>query len=219
MNLGLNDRLRECMDAVGKKPRQVADEAGVGSSFVHDILLGRSANPTTEKLDRVARVLGTSVGYLLHGERSGMRPGPRQPRPGYVAVPFVKVEASLGGGALATDEEHDEPWFFRRSWLRDTLGAKAPDLRLIGVKGDSMEPTLLNGDIVMLDVADRISTPPGIFVLFDGIGLVAKRLEPVPNSDPPLVRIISDNPRYDTYARTLEEIAVVGRVIWFARAL
>jgi phage repressor protein C with HTH and peptisase S24 domain len=219
MNQGLIDRLRERMDALGKRPRQVAEEAGVGPSFVHDILLGRSENPTTEKLDRVARVLGTSVGYLLHGDRRGMRPGSRPPRPGFVAVPFIKVEAGLGGGTVATDEERDEPWFFRRSWLRDALGARASELRLIGVKGDSMEPTLKSGDIIMLNIADRASTPPGIFVLFDGVGLVAKRLEPVPNSEPPRVRIISDNPRYDTYERTVEEITVVGRVVWFARAL
>jgi hypothetical protein len=45
---------------------------------------------------------------------------------------------------------------------------------------------------VLVDLGRRSPTPPGIFVLHDGMGLVAKRLEYIPNSDPPRVRIISD---------------------------
>lgn len=51
------------------------------------------------------------------------------------------------------------------------------------VEGDSMMPTLHDGDIVLVDLARRAPTPPGIFVLHDGMGLVAKRLEHIPNSD------------------------------------
>ena len=46
-------------------------------------------------------------------------------------------------------------------------------------------PTLLDGDIVLVDLGRRTPTPPGVFVLYDGMGLVAKRLEHIPNSDPP----------------------------------
>ena len=51
------------------------------------------------------------------------------------------------------------------------------------------------------------------------MGLVAKRLEHVPMSDPPRLRIISDNPRYTPYECTAEEVNVVGRIRWFAREL
>ena len=54
-------------------------------------------------------------------------------------------------------------------------------------------PTVLDGDIVLVDLGRSAPTPPGVFVLYDGMGLVAKRLEHIPNSDPPRVRIISDN--------------------------
>lgn len=56
-------------------------------------------------------------------------------------------------------------------------------------------------------------------MLFDGIGLVAKRLEHVPNSDPPSVRIISSNKEYEAYVRTIEETNIVGRVVWFSREI
>ena len=51
------------------------------------------------------------------------------------------------------------------------------------------------------------------------MGLVAKRLEHVPLSDLPRLRIISDNPHYTPYECTAEEINVIGRIRWFAREL
>jgi phage repressor protein C with HTH and peptisase S24 domain len=56
-------------------------------------------------------------------------------------------------------------------------------------------------------------------VLDDGMGLVAKRLEHIPNSDPPAVRVISDNKLYPEYERTAEEIRIIGRIRWFAREI
>jgi len=56
-------------------------------------------------------------------------------------------------------------------------------------------------------------------VLDDGMGLVAKRLEHIANSDPPAVRVISDNKHYPEYERTADEIHIVGRIRWFAREL
>jgi phage repressor protein C with HTH and peptisase S24 domain len=87
------------------------------------------------------------------------------------------------------------------------------------VEGDSMEPTLMNGDTVLVDMTRKSPNPPGIFVLDDGIGLVAKRLQHVPNSDPPAVRVISDNKHYPEYERSSEEIVIVGRIRWFAREI
>jgi phage repressor protein C with HTH and peptisase S24 domain len=87
------------------------------------------------------------------------------------------------------------------------------------VEGDSMTPTLVDGDIVLVDTARKIPTPPGIFVLHDGMGLVAKRLEHIPQSDPPRVRIISDNSFYQPYECTADEVNIIGRIRWFAREM
>ena len=70
-------------------------------------------------------------------------------------------------------------------------------------------PTLLDGDIVLVDLGRRSPTPPGIFVLYDGMGLVAKRVEHITNSDPPRVRIISDNPLYKPYEGSGEEVNII----------
>ncbi|MEI6097542.1 MAG: S24 family peptidase [Alphaproteobacteria bacterium] len=80
------------------------------------------------------------------------------------------------------------------------------------VEEDSMAPTLLGSDAVLVDMTRQLPNPPGIFLLDDGMGLIPKRLEHIPNSDPPAVRVISDNKVYPEYQRSAEEIQIIGRI-------
>ena len=193
----------------------------VNRSFVYDIMRGRSEHPTLERLDRVAEVLKVERRWLLHGlgEVEGEPPILEDPDQAFVAISSVAVTASMGGGAVVEFEEDGRPYHFQRSWIRHKLRAKAADLRIMHVEGDSMLPTLHHGDIVLVDLARRAPTPPGIFVLHDGMGLVAKRLDHIPNTEPPRVRILSDNPLYAPYEGTAEEVNIIGRIRWFAREI
>lgn len=47
-----------------------------------------------------------------------------------------------------------------------------------------MAPTLQDGYAVPVDLSKTAPNLPGILVLHDGMGLVAKRLEHLPGSDP-----------------------------------
>ena len=136
-----------------------------------------------------------------------------------VSIMELQVRAAAGGGALVESEAEGVRWYFPAEWLRHEIRASASDLRMITIDGDSMEPLLRSGDKILIDTARRAPSPPGVFVLFDGLGLVAKQLELVPQSDPPKVLIKSANPRYETYERTAEEVSIVGRVVWFARRM
>ena len=53
----------------------------------------------------------------------------------------------------------------------------------------------------------------------DGMGIVAKRLEHVPHSNPTKVIIKSLNPEYQTYERNAEEVNIIGRVVWTSKRL
>ena len=82
-----------------------------------------------------------------------------------------------------------------------------------------MEPLLASGDRILINVSQQVPVPPGIFVIWDGMGLVTKRIEHVPNSEPPKVVIKSVNPEYASYERLAEEVRIVGRAVWVARRL
>lgn len=223
MHHTLADRLRARADQLGISPAHVAELAGVNRSFVYDILRGRSTKPGMEKLEEVARVLKVERDWLLHGigDVEGKPPFIDNPDETFVAVAHATPRPSMGGGAVV-DETVENPgraYHFRRSWIRDKLKASPSQLRIMHVQGDSMIPTLNDGDAVLVDMSRKTPSPPGIFVLDDGMGLVAKRLEHIPNSDPPAVRVISDNAVYGPYERTVDEVHVVGRIRWFAREL
>lgn len=219
----LAERLRGRANQLGLSPAHVAEMAGVNRSFVYDILRGRSTRPGIDRLEEVARVLKVDREWLIHGmgDVEGVSPFIDNPDEAFVSIAHASPRPAMGGGALVDEnqEELGRAYHFRRSWIRRNLNAKPAQLRMMHVEGDSMVPTLLDGDTVLVDMTRRTPNPPGIFVLDDGIGLVAKRLEHIANSDPPAVRVISDNSFYSPYERTAEEIHIVGRICWFAREI
>lgn len=143
----------------------------------------------------------------------------------------VDVLGGMGGGGIAltvnyTDDDGNTYqtddvkalWDLPSPYLTE-LRVSATNARIIEVQGDSMEPTLRPGDRVMINIADKRPSPPGVFAVWDGFGIVVKRLEPIPNSDPPTLRLISDNEKHSAYERTLDEVCIVGRVVWFGRRM
>ena len=123
-----------------------------------------------------------------------------------------------GAGAINDGlEETKDVWYFSDPVVRYEFRTRPGDLRIITIDGDSMEPMLGSGDLIMIDTSKRVPVPPGVFVIWDGMGLVAKRVEHSPNSDPPVIIIKSVNPGYETYERDAEEVRVIGRVIWAAK--
>ncbi len=210
----ISTRLRECMQARALNASELSRLSDVKTSFIYDILSGKSLNPSTITLARVAETLGVSLHYLAGSEETPSGAPDNQ----YVALPRLNVEVSAGGGAHVVTETAEEYYYFRKSWIRDRLMTTVGNLRLLFVRGDSMEPTLHDGDIILADMARVEPHPPGIFVLFDGLGLVVKRLEYIA-TEPGSVRILSDNPQYGAYERPLSEARIIGRVVWFAREL
>lgn len=83
---------------------------------------------------------------------------------------------------------------------------------VLEVVGDSMSPTLETGDRVIIDTNHSRVTPDGIYVIDEGDGPMVKRLQLVRRSDPPEVRILSDNRNHEAYTLRLEDIRIIGRV-------
>jgi phage repressor protein C with HTH and peptisase S24 domain len=145
---------------------------------------------------------------------------PRLDVEGFASVTEIDVRASAGPGALNEGlEEMKGTWLFPDPVIRHEFRTKPEYLHIITIDGDSMAPLLASGDRILIDTNQRVPVPPGIFVIWDGMGLVAKRVEHIPNSDPTVVIIKSVNPEYQTYERTADEVNIIGRVIWAAKRL
>jgi len=146
--------------------------------------------------------------------------GPALPvNDGMVAIPVLNINASAGFGAVAESENSVARFGFDERWLRKLTGAKSASLSIVRVLGDSMEPTLSDGDEVLVDASDHASRlRDGIYVLRSEDTLVVKRLALKPGGRQ--ITIASDNPAYPSWNDVeRSDVHVVGRVIWFGRAL
>ncbi|ODU71522.1 MAG: transcriptional regulator [Novosphingobium sp. SCN 66-18] len=124
-------------------------------------------------------------------------------------IPRLPLGASAGPGALARDEAPSGQLRFSARWLK-AQGLDPVALSVIAVEGDSMEPTLRDGDEILVDRTPRVLRA-GIHVIRLDDMLLVKRLEPGPAGT---LRVISDNPAYPASERAAGEVDVVGRVVW-----
>ena len=138
---------------------------------------------------------------------------------GQVAVRVLDTRAGLGGGGVLIENAEGEVRLFDEHLVLHELKATPLDLLTLEVEGQSMEPVLCSGDRVLIDRRKTNVAEPGLFVLWDGDGLVCKWVERDHERDEPSLRIISENTRFAAYSRLIEECRIIGRVVWFARPL
>ena len=155
--------------------------------------------------------------FRVPEQRLGGRPERPAPQVGaLVPVARIEIGASAGPGSMADIEEYGPPIGFDGALLRDLGVRKATALSIIRVAGDSMEPTLRDGDDILVDRA-RSSVNAGANQVqpLDDI-LVVNRL--IRESGGYVIR--SDNPAYeDIRVDDPASMAVIGRVLWCGRRL
>lgn len=132
------------------------------------------------------------------------------------ALLVERLPTYVGAGGGGTGEGAPSAMAFSRG-LIESLQVPATELLAIEVEGDSMVPKFLPGDQLLVDRRKTNTAQPGAFCLWDGDGYVVKLIERVSGSQPPKVRVISENDRYTTEYRLVEEIKIMGRVVWVGR--
>lgn len=140
-----------------------------------------------------------------------------QPVDGWVEIPEYDVRLSAGGGALIESDRRKGTWRFPHDYVSRELRAHARGLSIVEVIGDSMEPKLMPGDRIAVDHADINPTPPGIFALWDGFGLVVKHVQRVHGTNK--VLLVSENAVYPPYEVLIDEIKIIGRIKAMTRAM
>jgi len=138
---------------------------------------------------------------------------------GFVLVPRYDVAASMGNGAVIHSEQIVDHLAFRAEWVRTELGANPNNLVLISAIGDSMEPTLRAGDLLLIDRSDAGVKQDAIYAFATNGELRVKRMQLKIDGR---VVVKSDNPQYDSEILTSEMAAslrIVGRVVWSGRRM
>lgn len=137
-----------------------------------------------------------------------------------VQVPRFRVQLSAGPGADIFDEKRDGSIPFAEDFFEKKLGRSgANGLFILDVTGDSMEPTIPKGSIVMVDTRDRV--PDGSIMAYrDGEFAFIKRLTKAAEG----FEATSENPSVHPRTRLIRpaddgEFQIFGRVCWVAHSL
>ena len=164
---------------------------------------------------RIAAYLGVPEA-MLGGPMQRVASPARVRGSGMILVPKLAIGASAGAGASVDGEAVEGEVAFDPKWLRD-LGADPRALSIIRVEGDSMAPTLDDGDDILVDGGDAAARlRDGIYVLRMDDVLMVKRVARAPGQG--RVSVISDNPHYRSWDDLpMASVQLVGRVVWTGR--
>jgi phage repressor protein C with HTH and peptisase S24 domain len=214
------ERISERMKALNLTQTALARLAGISQPSVAHLVKGRAAGST--QLHKIARALQTTPEYLT-GETDdpseGALPIPTSDdiahQVGGVRIKEIDLDYGMGAtwidGVPVTEIER----VFPAEWLVQFTRASPLHLFFAHGAGDSMMPTILDRDIVLIDTTQRtLNMADRIWaVAFGGAGMI-KRLRPQPDGG---VRLMSDNPSIRDEVAYDGELSIIGRVVGVMR--
>lgn len=147
-----------------------------------------NGNPTLQTLKSMATALDSTVGELL-GEQAQFKK-----KDEFVYIPILDVALAAGAGAENAHPISIENQFIMdRTEFRVTFPGVNPEhVRGVRVRGDSMTPTFMDKDIVLVDISD-IEPRDSIFALTLEGSQYVKRIQRYPGGK---LMIVSDNAKY-----------------------
>ncbi|HEU4958977.1 MAG TPA: XRE family transcriptional regulator [Sphingomonas sp.] len=201
-------RLRMAAREAGRQD-ELVERSGVPRATFQRILAGKT-DPGPDRLQRICDAIGESVDYILTGRREGSG--------NVVEVPINDIQVSAGPGRFALDEDQRiGSWPLPSDWVTEHFG-NAANLRFVRVSGDSQEPELRDGDMVLIDLsANKLAEGMHVVGLDDS--LLIKRVQ----IEGARVRLKSANQSYDDIIVDLgadqERFRVVAKAAWTMKAL
>ncbi len=191
---------------------KAADVLGVSIDYLAG--LTEDPKPSAEREERLnqleaqvdelsAKSLPFPAAELLHQEAD----------PELAWVGKYGVLGSAGPGAFVDSEHVVKQIGFRRDWLRKK-GLNPAKCSVIDVNGDSMEPTLHHGAMILIDHQRARRLKNRIFAVRSDDGPLIKRLM----HDNHHWLLVSDNEEYKP-VKWPREAVVIGQVMWTGRTL
>lgn len=129
-----------------------------------------------------------------------------------------EVSASMGYGVTVYDETQTGTYAISRKLASD-LGVKPDNADIIFGTGNSMEPTILGGDALLVDKNRKNINDGKIYCIRHDGQLKAKRLQQISKKK---IKVISDNKDYESITIDFEkeidvDFEVIGEIRWCGR--
>ncbi|WP_304616944.1 S24 family peptidase [Paracoccus sp. (in: a-proteobacteria)] len=207
------ETVRTRLAELGTSPFAVETKHNLPTDALRNVLRRSKAGPTLNRVGEICEALGLEL-YIGPPRASAGGKGADVDGMEFAAVPRFTAQLSAGPGADHDGDMSVGAIAFRRDWLARE-GISPSSAMVLPVKGDSMAPTLCDGDLVMID--RRKVTPTGrkIYALIgpDGEARV-KRIERLPTA----LLLHSDNDGFPTELvapSDADRIRILGQVVWW----
>lgn len=216
----IGQKIRQLRQARGMTIQQLADEIGSDVGNISRLERGRQGY-TANSINKIAEALSVPVAELFSLDdfvataiTDGSSSISKRRKKDVYRIDVLDVSASAGNGCTSGDFiEVVSSIEYTPEQAKIIFGNKDKAfVKLINVRGDSMEGTIDPGDLIFVDISVNYFDGDGIYVFDFNGDLYVKRLQKVKAS----IYVISDNPRYKEWAITPEEfqmLHVAGRVM------
>ena len=186
--------------------------------------------PDSGFLVQMGQRMGVSLDWILRGlgemflmqrtSNSSSHLAPEVKVEDYSFVPVYDINASAGYGAFNDFGSHEaiQHMAFLNSWLHGNLSSSSERMVVIRAVGDSMLPTISNGDSLLLDVSPHFAGD-GLYCVQLHETLFAKRVQRKSGHG---YQLISDNPNYEPLEVKEEDedaFRLIGRILWVGKQI
>lgn len=223
-------------DAYDKRIQKLSGTTG---KPFYDLQRKRGVNPRTQMLKYMAESLEQPYDLLRRaadGEEVDPVPYDQlsQPTTNHASTPSLEemaaeqgwalieeIDLALGMGATFLDPDRAPERLgiipFKLDWLRDIYHGPITRLKVVRGRGDSMEPTIRDGDFVLIDTSRiRLDEQDVVWAISYGdLGMI-RRLRQLPGGG---VQLMPDNAVVRTTEAYDGELHIMGRVIWIGRRM
>lgn len=133
-------------------------------------------------------------------------------------LPMVEARLSAGMGSFETSEGVERRYAFRTDFLMRK--GQPSQMVLMRVDGDSMQPSIVNGDVVLIDQSQREPRAGKVYAVGVEDVVYLKQVNAVPGK----IILSSYNPDYppievDARGDLSNGIRIIGRAVWVGREL
>ena len=212
--MNTNERLKQLREELELSQAKFAQKAGLAPTTLNNIELNRG-RITPEIAKKIEDVFGVNLRWLLLDEnpkfinKKNIEEIPDEDK---LKVPLdYENTGSCGCGAFINDLSCPDYIYLSRFWIKNILRASIQDLMIIFANGDSMEDTIQDGDMLLVDKTQR-EPRNGVYLIRFHNELFVKRIQILHK-----VALKSDNPHYDPIeieTSDLDSIQIIGKVIW-----
>jgi phage repressor protein C with HTH and peptisase S24 domain len=206
-------------DALGYTQQDLSAITGIPLRSLKGYEMGER-KPRSDALAAIART-GVNIHWLVTGEGEmraesahGIYIGNERqasPQTELVMVPLVAARLSAGGGSWETDGDVTGHYAFRSDWIRRK--GDPSRMVLMEIAGDSMEPELRDGDLVLVDQSQYRPMAGRIYAIGMDDVVVVK----VVDVEPEHLVLRSFNQAYTPLRVLPDAVRILGRVIWSCR--